>query len=233
MTDTTTSLDLDAIRYRLNEATPGPWGVGNGTHIVRGLEVTGRGSFTCIQSVAEVDDDDRCDWGHDEAVETDPEADARFIAAARQDIPALLAEVDRLRAELEQISSDLWHQADTHRLPEPPEDDQADVADVRTRLARIVAHLEQALAQLDGPDLFTAAEHAPATEPQYLIWSHHQRRGGGPTELATAARPTTPAGTPSPTPSSGSPGAAAAARCPRFRYRPRRSREPATARSGA
>lgn len=95
-----TALDLDAIRYRLNAATPGPWGVGNGTNIVRGLEVTGRGSYTCIQSVAEIGDD-RCDWDRDEAVETDPEDDAAFIAAARQDIPDLLDEVDRLRAKLD------------------------------------------------------------------------------------------------------------------------------------
>lgn len=87
-TDTSASLDLDAIRYRLTEATPGPWGVGNGTHIVRGLEVTGRGSFTCIQSVAEIDDeDDRLDWCRDEAVETDPQADAAFIAHAGRTSP--------------------------------------------------------------------------------------------------------------------------------------------------
>ncbi|RGC68448.1 hypothetical protein C5N14_13760 [Micromonospora sp. MW-13] len=102
--DPTTSapIDLDAIRYRLTEATPGPWGVGNGTHIVRGLEVTGRGSFTCIQSVAEIDDeDDRLDWGHADEVEVDPEADARFIAGARTLVPALCAEVDRHRAALD------------------------------------------------------------------------------------------------------------------------------------
>ena len=57
-TDTPTTLDLDAIEARANAATPGPWGVGNGTHIVRGLEVTGRGSYTCIQSVAEVADEE-------------------------------------------------------------------------------------------------------------------------------------------------------------------------------
>lgn len=133
-TTPTTALDLDAIRYRLAEATPGPWGVGNGTHIVRGLEVTGRGSFTCIQSVAEIDDeDDRLDWGHDDEVEVDPEADAQFIAHARQDIPALLAEVDRLRAELaatpgqaEPLTADVdlagWASqvADAHRYYEAP-----------------------------------------------------------------------------------------------------------------
>lgn len=105
-----TTIDLDAIRQRLAAATPGPWGVGNGTHIVRGLQVTGRGSFTCIQSIAEIDDeDDRLDWDHPDEVEVDPEDDAEFIAAARSDIPALLAEVDRLRVDLaaadEQIAS--------------------------------------------------------------------------------------------------------------------------------
>ena len=102
-----TTLDLDAIEARANAATPGPWGVGNGTHIVRGLEVTGRGSYTCIQSVAEVaDEDDREDWGHDDFVEVDPEDDAAFIAAARTDVPALVAEVRRLRAELAEVTAE-------------------------------------------------------------------------------------------------------------------------------
>ena len=104
-TDTRTELDLEAIEARTNAATPGPWGVGNDTNIVRGLEVTGRGSYTCIQSVAEVgDNDDRLDWDRDEAVEVDPEDDAAFIAAARTDVPALVGEVRRLRAELAQIA---------------------------------------------------------------------------------------------------------------------------------
>lgn len=99
---TTTALDLDAVEARVNAATPGPWGVGNGTNVVRGLEVTGCGSYTCIQSVAEIDDD-RCDWDRDEAVEVDQEDDADFIAAARQDVPRLVAEVRRLRAELDAL----------------------------------------------------------------------------------------------------------------------------------
>ena len=103
----TTTNDLAAIRKLTDAATPGPWGVGNGTNIVRGLEVTGRGSYTCIQSVAEVtDEDDREDWDHDDFVEVDPEDDAEFIAAARTLVPALCDEIEQLRAELKQARAD-------------------------------------------------------------------------------------------------------------------------------
>lgn len=106
---TITNLDLARIGDLLERITPGPWAVGNGTNIVRGLEVTGRGSYTCIQTVAEVDED-REDWGHDGYVEIDPEVDAMFIAECRQWVPALLAEVKRLHrleAAVEQYADEL------------------------------------------------------------------------------------------------------------------------------
>jgi hypothetical protein len=180
MTDTANTLDLDAIRYRLNEATPGPWGVGNGTHIVRGLEVTGPGSFTCIQSVAEIDDeDDRCDWGRDEAVETDPEADARFIAAARQDIPALLAEVLRLRDQAHAA------QAVIQAAQEWVEAHDSDAGVFWSR--KVAANLHDAVQAhrlmeqaLDAADREHAEGGTATTEPKYLIWSHHHQAWWGP-----------------------------------------------------
>lgn len=84
MTDT---LDLDAIAARADTATPGPW---------TWLEGEIRGGYdTGIQRpwVADSDDD----------------SDGEFIAHARTDVPALLAEVRRLRAAnaaLHQITVD-------------------------------------------------------------------------------------------------------------------------------
>lgn len=69
------SIDLDAIRRRADTATPGPWtpqdwGVNNASK-----EIT-------IASFIET------------------EEDTQFIAHAREDIPALLAEIDRLTEQL-------------------------------------------------------------------------------------------------------------------------------------
>lgn len=97
-----TDRDLTAIRARVEAATPGPWGVGHGTKIVRGYEPTGPSSYTCISAVAEVADEyEREMWDEDgeRYVHVEPEADAAFIAHAREDIPALLAVVDRLTGE--------------------------------------------------------------------------------------------------------------------------------------
>lgn len=68
-----TELDLTAIKARAEAATEGPW------HIIGGNEyVTGIGVGI----------------GPDDGV---TQADAEFIANARTDVPALVAEVERLR----------------------------------------------------------------------------------------------------------------------------------------
>ena len=74
-----TDEELDAIRKRCEAATPGPWY----------WWMSERPPFAL---------------GNDQDVNIGVEVakipDAEFVAAARADIPALLAEVDRLRAEL-------------------------------------------------------------------------------------------------------------------------------------
>ena len=75
---------LDAIQARVDGATGGPWGCyGDGAH-----EVFDAGEYS---------DGDR---GEVVAAVIDKLSDAVFIAEAREDIPALLAEVERLRARL-------------------------------------------------------------------------------------------------------------------------------------
>ncbi|TDC48854.1 hypothetical protein E1258_27665 [Micromonospora sp. KC207] len=91
--DTTSALDLDAIRRLIARSTDGPW-------VVVQQQANGRRWLAVVShpddemtyaNVAEVPlepGDDINDWRND----------AEFIAAARTDVPALLAEVDRLRA---------------------------------------------------------------------------------------------------------------------------------------
>jgi hypothetical protein len=90
---------LAALQALLDAGTPLPWAVANDSMIVRGLEVTGRGSYRCISPVAEVcDESDREDWNeHEDYVFVEPEADGELIVAAVNALPALLAELEQLR----------------------------------------------------------------------------------------------------------------------------------------
>ena len=83
MTDPMTPERMAEIEARANAATPGPWeawdrGIGFEVH-VNGEEL------------------------NSEFRETFRQADAEFIAEARTDVPALLAEVRRLQAAVERV----------------------------------------------------------------------------------------------------------------------------------
>lgn len=85
---------LFEIKAREKAATPGPWvdrlrdfeGV-DGYGLESHPTVEANGKTVCIFYEREIDDEN-------------DDADAAFIAAAREDVPALLAEVERLRAEV-------------------------------------------------------------------------------------------------------------------------------------
>lgn len=87
-------LNLDAIRGRATAATPGPWVTGDRI----GLEAWQAVLSPTGRMVG-------LDW------EQGGEADAVFIANAREDVPALLSEVDRLRARVTELEE---------RQPAPP-----------------------------------------------------------------------------------------------------------------
>lgn len=97
MTDTTPTppplgLYLDAIRARAEAATPGPW------------KLWGMTVMTDRAGTGNVDDAD------DIAFTTDPDRGTRtfnasFIAHAREDVPALLAEVEALRTERDGLAA--------------------------------------------------------------------------------------------------------------------------------
>lgn len=111
----TEALDVEAIRQRCEGASPGPWAVetcgekGDGSDVV-GI-VFGPDDEDCAQPLsgdlpACDDDGEPIDYYRDEIVaefhhhNRRPHADALFVAHARSDIPALLAEVESLRARL-------------------------------------------------------------------------------------------------------------------------------------
>lgn len=94
--------DLDAIRARCEAATSGPWCVSTLTY---------PNGTTVVESITGVSEPQWSDYGEGEGewftdrltlVETDAGhygptmPDAQFIAAARTDIPALLAHIDTL-----------------------------------------------------------------------------------------------------------------------------------------
>ena len=107
MTDRLTTQQLDEIAARADAATRGPWGFYDGdtyADIAADLEQTRRGSYSYREKVARLEDenywDDPAHEDHDE--ERAPEqmaANAAFIAHAREDVPALLAELSAVRAE--------------------------------------------------------------------------------------------------------------------------------------
>ena len=74
--------DLTAIKARVEAATPGPW-----TSFIEGRDHTSGSSFIRTR-------------GEDIELTGATAADQDFIAHARQDVPRLMAEVDRLRLAL-------------------------------------------------------------------------------------------------------------------------------------
>src|SRR3990167_8085811 len=80
--DAMTAADLAAIKARADAATAGPWHwTEDGLEDANNQYVVA-GNFSCEAYAGK-------------------EADAAFISAASSDVPALIAEVDRLRAALE------------------------------------------------------------------------------------------------------------------------------------
>ena len=177
------------IRERAGAATPGPWGTrddGTGRHhIAADLKDTGCG-FTCRRQVAlTVDEPIDNDPAHREwdADEDDEQiaADAEFIAHARQDVPTLLAEVDRLRGELatRPARAESWRAAADlidAELPEKVEKLTGNWAEIRTvSTAQSASELLRRDAAAVGKDTPAGGEftRVPA------IGDHYDSRAGG------------------------------------------------------
>lgn len=84
--------ELKEIEARANAATPGPWSTGEGVEY-KDLESVRACGWDC-RRVPSTNDYFAC--GPRVACSLSAEMDANFIAHAREDIPALIAEVRRL-----------------------------------------------------------------------------------------------------------------------------------------
>lgn len=93
---------IAAIKARAKAATPGPWSVK-----CEILEADECGNATAEMPYVSTNDKAICvlyGRGHDDA---NAHEDAAFIAHAREDIPALLAEVERLLAEVARLKDEV------------------------------------------------------------------------------------------------------------------------------
>lgn len=101
------SLDLDAIKVRCEAAGPGPW-INPG----RPRTLGGYHHYICeVGTVFVVN-------GEEDGSDDDDSrllADAEFIAHARADVPALVAEVERLTAENASLARGLNVVVQSHR----------------------------------------------------------------------------------------------------------------------
>ena len=102
MTEPMTVEQLAAIEVRVSSATPGPWFTDdrNDGEIWAGEENPGCAKAGDIHVADVFPVADLMEYYHASEVNDPWLANANFIAHAREDIPALLAEVDRLRAQL-------------------------------------------------------------------------------------------------------------------------------------
>lgn len=92
-----TELNLAPIKAREQAATPGPW---HGDRYDGTLKYKLRGANNAIVLVVE---HKSCDFGF---IGENGDADEEFVIHARTDMPALLAEVERLRAEVAALVND-------------------------------------------------------------------------------------------------------------------------------
>lgn len=127
-----TPVDLPAIKARAEKATAGPW------------EIIGAGEYVRGPGIIVAPDNGGIN-----------EADAEFIAASRTDIPALVAEVERLREERKEFMptidrlSELLNRTVNALKGDPPPLTQWSFHDVPELAAQAIANRDAAWANND------------------------------------------------------------------------------------
>lgn len=154
------TLDLPAIRARAEAATPGPWTTN---------EYKGE-LFVVAGGVCLWDAHGDLRWGSYVSEGVRGDANAAFICHAREDIPALLAEVERLTRNLEYASAECCDLSAYRQLvrEEHPAEVAALTAEVerlREQLPRVVRWVVKDLApratEQDIEQLVAEALEAP------------------------------------------------------------------------
>lgn len=93
-------LNLEPIKARAEAASPGPWADGAAELDLPGFTMSPRTCAGC-----------GVDWPLDAP-------DAEFVAHAREDVPALIAEVERLRKLIATAAEKLEDDEDTPEVPD-------------------------------------------------------------------------------------------------------------------
>lgn len=96
-----TNKEIEAMAFSAAAATPGPWRWNKRANIESATAVTGEGEYAEPVVIIETD-------SH---YYPPSDIDAAFIISAREDVPRLVAEVRRLRADVERVG-DNWDEAD-------------------------------------------------------------------------------------------------------------------------
>ncbi len=117
-----TALDLDAIKARAEKATEGPWeniSIDSRPNWILGRARTPDGGWYGTEDVLCIQDEnlDGSYMGED---------DLNFIAAARTDVPALVAEVERLQG--------IWDRVEAWTRHEGPQDAISIITEIRGEL---------------------------------------------------------------------------------------------------
>jgi hypothetical protein len=93
---------FDEIKSRTEKATPGPWKWNTDRYHGGYIGITGKNNAEVLFPNHCNEDDEGAAWFED----LPNESDADFISHAREDIPALIAEIERFREEIAALKSE-------------------------------------------------------------------------------------------------------------------------------
>ena len=127
--------ELQAIKERAEKATPGPW------------------KWTDKHLIPEVGRE-AVVWGNFNGEARAEDHDAEFIAASRQDIPKLLAEIERLQAEVHEHSAHNGQLIATHVIPTKEENKRlkAEVEQLRNHNHALTVKIDTIRGHIDDKD---------------------------------------------------------------------------------
>lgn len=165
MTDPMTHEELQACRERAEAATPGPWEVSRRDDVMGGFDYFVEAGPLCVAVAAE---DARPTRG------MGAKRDAAFIAAAREDVPRLLATVAALESDLFRVAEVLGRvqYPDGHATYRGSVEDMVSRAEELTRAENTRGDAIAALSEHRHAALFAAGIRGG---PGAWRWAHDKR----------------------------------------------------------